>query len=140
VAAAKTSFAGWSACPLRERGKLLIALADAFAARQNEFARLLTEEQGKPLPHAAVEISHSIDVIRYFSSLDLPLKVIKEDEKQKIFRQNTPLGVVAAITPWNFPVVLLLIKDLRPAHSGQHRRFRRRDWQTLQAAEGGSRV
>jgi acyl-CoA reductase-like NAD-dependent aldehyde dehydrogenase len=114
VDAAKASFAVWSGRPLRERGELLLALADAFAARQNEFARLLTEEQGKPLTHAAVEISQSIDVIRYFASLDLPLKVIKEDEKQKIFRQNIPLGVVAAITPWNFPVILLMIK-LAPA-------------------------
>jgi acyl-CoA reductase-like NAD-dependent aldehyde dehydrogenase len=110
VAAAKASFAAWSAQPLRARGDLLIALADAFAARQDEFARLLTEEQGKPLAHAAVEISQSIDLIRYFASLDLPLQVIKEDEKQKIFRQYTPLGVVAAITPWNFPVILLMIK------------------------------
>jgi acyl-CoA reductase-like NAD-dependent aldehyde dehydrogenase len=110
VAAAKASFAAWSARPLRERGKLLVALADAFAACQDDFARLLTEEQGKPLPHAAGEISHSIDVIRYFSSLDLPLQVIKEDEGQKIVRQHTPLGVVAAITPWNFPMVLLMMK------------------------------
>jgi acyl-CoA reductase-like NAD-dependent aldehyde dehydrogenase len=110
VAAAKASFVGWSARPLRERGKLLVALADAFAACQDEFARLLTEEQGKPLPHAAGEISHSIDMIRYFSALDLPLQVIKEDEGQKIFRQHTPLGVVAAITPWNFPVLLLMLK------------------------------
>ena len=110
VAAAKASFAAWSARPLRERGKSLVALADAFAACQDDFARLLTEEQGKPLPHAAGEISHSIDVIRYFSSLDLPLQVIKEDEGQKIVRQHTPLGVVAAITPWNFPMVLLMMK------------------------------
>ena len=110
VAAAKASFAGWSARPLRERGKLLVALADALAACQDDFARLLTEEQGKPLAHAAGEVSHSIDVIRYFSSLDLPLQVIKEDERQKIVRQHTPLGVVAAITPWNFPVILLMMK------------------------------
>jgi acyl-CoA reductase-like NAD-dependent aldehyde dehydrogenase len=110
VAAAKASFAGWSARPLRERGKLLVALADALAACQDDFARLLTEEQGKPLAHAAGEVSHSIDVIRYFSSLDLPLQVIKEDEGQKIVRQHTPLGVVATITPWNFPVILLMMK------------------------------
>jgi acyl-CoA reductase-like NAD-dependent aldehyde dehydrogenase len=110
VAAAKASLAGWSARPLRERGKLLVALADALAACQDDFARLLTEEQGKPLAHAAGEVSHSIDVIRYFSSLDLPLQVIKEDEGQKIVRQHAPLGVVAAITPWNFPVILLMMK------------------------------
>ncbi len=69
-----------------------MTLANAFAARQEEFARLLTEKGGKPLPHAAIEVTRSIDVIRYFASLDLPLKVVKEDEKQKIFQQNAPRG------------------------------------------------
>ena len=110
VAAAKAAFTPWSARPLRERGTLLLALADALAGRQDAFARLLTEEQGKPLPHAAFEVSTSIDFIRYFASLDLPLKLLKEDDTQKIFQQNVPLGVVAAITPWNFPLLLLMTK------------------------------
>jgi acyl-CoA reductase-like NAD-dependent aldehyde dehydrogenase len=110
VAAAKSAFAGWSALALGERGALLLRLADALAAHADTFARLLTEEQGKPLPLAAFEISYSVDFIRYVASLDLPLKLIKEDENQKIFQQNTPLGVVAAITPWNFPMLILMVK------------------------------
>jgi acyl-CoA reductase-like NAD-dependent aldehyde dehydrogenase len=110
IAAAKAAFASWSARPLRDRGALLIALADAFEVRQDAFARLLTEEQGKPLPHAAFEIAQAINLIRYFAALDLPLKLIKENDAHKIFQQNVPLGVVAAITPWNFPVLLLMIK------------------------------
>ena len=110
VAAAKAAFPYWSATPLRKRGVLLVKLAEALAAEQDEFARLLTEEQGKPLPQAIDEIAHSIATIRYFATLDLPLEVVKEDSKQKVIRQRKPLGVVAAITPWNLPMLLLMIK------------------------------
>src|SRR5882672_5790127 len=57
VAAAKTAFPYWSATPLRERGSLLVKLAEALEAEQREFAHLLTEEQGKPLPDALGEIA-----------------------------------------------------------------------------------
>ncbi len=110
VAAAKTAFPNWSAQPLGQRGALLIKLAEALEAEQGEFARLLTEEQGKPLPQALDEIAHSIATLRYFATLDLPLEVLKEDATQKVVRQHKPLGVVAAITPWNLPMLLLMIK------------------------------
>jgi acyl-CoA reductase-like NAD-dependent aldehyde dehydrogenase len=110
VAAAKTAFPTWSAQPLRQRGALLVKLAEALEAEQGEFARLLTEEQGKPLPQALGEIATSIAAIRYFAALDLPPEVLKEDATQKVVRQHKPLGVVAAITPWNFPMLLLIIK------------------------------
>ena len=110
VAAAKAAFPAWAATPLRERAALLVKLADALQTRHGEFARLLTEEQGKPLPNAMGEIARAVGMIRYFASLDLPLKLLKEDATQKVVQQRTPLGVVAAITPWNFPMILLMIK------------------------------
>jgi acyl-CoA reductase-like NAD-dependent aldehyde dehydrogenase len=110
IAAAKAAFPAWSAKPIRERGALLVNLADALEARQDEFARLLTLEQGKPLSEAHWEIDFTIAVIRHYSTLDLPDKVLKEDTRQKIVRQHIPLGVVAAIVPWNFPMLLLAIK------------------------------
>jgi len=110
VAAAKAAFPAWAATPLRERAALLVKLADTLQTRHGEFARLLTEEQGKPLPNAMGEIARAVGVIRYFASLDLPLKLLKEDATQKVVQQRTPLGVVAAITPWNFPMILLMIK------------------------------
>jgi acyl-CoA reductase-like NAD-dependent aldehyde dehydrogenase len=110
VAAATRAFAAWSARPLQERGALLAVLADGLEAAQSQFARLLTEEQGKPLADALGEIALAIAVIRYFARLDLPLEVLKEDATQKVVRQHRPLGVVAAITPWNFQVLLLVIK------------------------------
>src|SRR5262249_19105074 len=82
------------------RGGLLVRLADALEAEQSEFARLLTQEQGKPLPQAQWEIDWAIGTLRYFAALDLPPVVLKEDATQKVVRHHKPLGVVAAITPW----------------------------------------
>jgi acyl-CoA reductase-like NAD-dependent aldehyde dehydrogenase len=110
VSAAKTAFPIWSATPLRQRAALLVKLAEALEAEQGAFARLLTQEQGKPLPQALWEIDWAIGTIRYFATLDLPTEVLKEDATQKVVRLHKPLGVVAAITPWNFPLVLLIFK------------------------------
>ena len=110
IAAAKAAFPGWSAKPIRERGALLVKLADALEARQDEFARLLTLEQGKPLSEAHWEIGFTIAIIRHHATLDLPNETLKEDATRKIVRQYMPLGVVAAIVPWNFPMILLVIK------------------------------
>jgi acyl-CoA reductase-like NAD-dependent aldehyde dehydrogenase len=114
VAAAKTAFATWSSTTLRQRSVLLNKLAEALEAEQGEFARLLTEEQGKPLPQALDEIAGSVGIIRYFATLDLPPTVLKEDATTKVVRQHKPLGVVAAITPWNLPVLLLMV-EVAPA-------------------------
>ncbi len=110
VAAARAAFPDWSATPLRQRAALLVKRAEALEAEQDQVARLLTQEQGKPLPQALDEIARSIATLRYFAALDLPPEVLKEDATQKVVRQHKPLGVVAAITPWNFPVLLLMIK------------------------------
>jgi len=110
IAAAKAAFPIWSAKPIRERGAFLDRLADALEARQDEFARLLTLEQGKPLSEAQWEIGFTIRIIRHHATLDLPNIVLKDDDAQRIVRIFAPLGVVAAIVPWNFPVLLLAIK------------------------------
>jgi acyl-CoA reductase-like NAD-dependent aldehyde dehydrogenase len=118
VAAAKAAFPGWSATPLRKRAALLIKLAEALEAEQDDFASLLTQEQGKPLPQTLFEITYSIAALRYFATLDLPLEVLKEDAAQKVGRQRKALGVVAAITPWNLPMLLLMIKVARALLAG----------------------
>ena len=110
VAAAKAAFPAWSKRPLRERGELINKIADGLMARIDEFARLLTQEQGKPLPMAMWEVGGTAESLRYFASLDLPEKVLRDDADSKIVLQHAPLGVVAAITPWNFPLILLAIK------------------------------
>jgi acyl-CoA reductase-like NAD-dependent aldehyde dehydrogenase len=114
VAAAKKAFPAWSATPIEARREALLKIADALQARAPEFARLLTEEQGKPLAHAAGEIGGAVGLIRAFAAMNLPSKVLRETEQERIVQLHRPLGVVAAITPWNFPMILLVMK-LAPA-------------------------
>jgi acyl-CoA reductase-like NAD-dependent aldehyde dehydrogenase len=114
VAAAKRAFPAWSARPHAERRAALEKLTDAMEARQEEFCTLLTLEQGKPTPQAQFEIGGSVAALRYFGAQELPIELIRETDAEKILEQRTPLGVIAAITPWNFPVILLMLK-LAPA-------------------------
>lgn len=116
VAAAKAAFPLWSKRPFAERRELLQRYAAAIEARKDEFARLLTQEQGKPLGQAMGEMSGAIGVLRAFADMELGPQVLREDAGTKIIRQWSPLGVVAAITPWNFPMLLLMMK-LAPALS-----------------------
>lgn len=110
VAAAKAAFPGWAATPIAERKAALNKIADALEARTEEFARLLTQEQGKPLPEAMGEIQYSAAFFRYFATLDLPQETIEDNENRKVVTQRRPLGVVAAIIPWNFPVMIVAFK------------------------------
>ena len=110
VAAAKRAFPAWSATSIDTRRKALVKIADALQARAPEFARLLTEEQGKPLAHAAGEIGGAVGLIHAFAAMDLPTKVLRETDQERIVQLHMPLGVVAAITPWNFPMILLMMK------------------------------
>lgn len=110
VAAAKRAFPGWSATPFSERRALLERWADAIEARKDEFTRLLTQEQGKPLPQAAYEMEGTLGLLRTFAAMELETEILRDDGVSRIIRQWTPLGVVAAITPWNFPMLLLMMK------------------------------
>ncbi|MBA4091288.1 MAG: aldehyde dehydrogenase [Sphingobium sp.] len=116
VAAAKAAFPSWAGRPFAERRQLLERYADAIDARKDEFARLLTREQGKPLPQAAYEMEGAIGLLRTFAGMELGLEVIRDEGGTRLIRQWSPLGVVAAITPWNFPMLLLMMK-LAPALS-----------------------
>ena len=110
VAAARRVQPAWAAQTMDQRRGVLERLADAFAARADDFARLLTQEQGKPFAEAQYEIGASIAALRAFAAMTLPVEIIKETADTRIVRQHTPLGVVAAITPWNFPMLLLMMK------------------------------
>jgi len=114
IAAAKTAFPAWSKKSIDERKALLTKIVEAFALRIDEFARLSTLESGKPLPLAVREMKGAAASIKNFIKLDLPVETLSEDEKGKILKVRAPLGVVAAITAWNYPMTLLVNK-LPPA-------------------------
>jgi acyl-CoA reductase-like NAD-dependent aldehyde dehydrogenase len=114
VAAAKAAFPAWSRTPIDERAAAVSALADALEARTEEFARLLTQEQGKPLDQATYEVIASVYTLRAFAAMRPEQRVLRQEGSAKVIEHRTPLGVIASITPWNFPVVLLMNK-LGPA-------------------------
>jgi acyl-CoA reductase-like NAD-dependent aldehyde dehydrogenase len=89
-------------------------LADAIDAHAPQLAPLLTQEQGKPLGGAFYELMIASANIRGLAALELADAVLTEDETTRVIRQRLPLGVVAAITPWNFPVIMMVTK-LTPA-------------------------
>jgi len=110
VAAAKAAFPAWSKTPIAERKAALNAIADVIQANAGELARLLTQEQGKPIGDATGEVYGAAAFFRYFTSLDLPVKVIDDSEGRKVEAHRRPLGVIGAIVPWNFPLILMAFK------------------------------
>ncbi len=110
VAAAKKAFPGWSAQPIAARKKVLLEIADAIEKNAGDLARLLTQEQGKPIGDATAEIYGTAAFFKYFTMLDLPVKVIEDSETKRVEAHRKPLGVVGAIIPWNFPMILMAFK------------------------------
>jgi acyl-CoA reductase-like NAD-dependent aldehyde dehydrogenase len=114
VDAAEAAFPAWAATPIEERRAVLLKIADVAAENAQELAAILTSEQGKPLPEATAEILGFAAFTRHFAGMDLPVEVIEDSDRRRVEAHRQPLGVVAAIIPWNFPVILLGFK-LGPA-------------------------
>lgn len=110
VAAAKAAFPEWAARPIETRRALILKFADRLEQCQEDVARLLTQEQGKPLPEAAAEIMYAITFVRQLAVLDVPVKVIEDSDTRYVEQYRRPLGVVGAIIPWNFPVLIASYK------------------------------
>ncbi|KAM0194330.1 hypothetical protein ACHAPI_007091 [Fusarium lateritium] len=110
VDAAKKAFKSWSKVPWEERKKKLFEWADAIEAHKKDFADLLISEQGKPIAQASFEAAGAVAWVRGQASIDLPEEVVEDSETRKIVTRYTPLGVAAAIVPWNFPLMLATAK------------------------------
>jgi acyl-CoA reductase-like NAD-dependent aldehyde dehydrogenase len=106
VAAARRAFRGWAARPLAERQAAVAAMADAIESNADDLARLLTQEQGKPLAEAQGEVGWSVGYLRHYATLSPPTRVIQDDEGGLIELRRRPLGVVVGIVAWNFPLLL----------------------------------
>src|SRR5271154_2865953 len=103
--AAQKAFPSWSK-DINARRKVLQDCAAALQQPPEGLARTLTLEQGKPLDKAAQEIMLTSMWCGYTAMLDLPAEVLMDTPDSKIEIKRKPLGVVAAITPWNYPIML----------------------------------
>jgi acyl-CoA reductase-like NAD-dependent aldehyde dehydrogenase len=110
VAAAKAAFPQWSGTPIETRKKALLAIAEKIQSAASDLARILTQEQGKPLADATGEVYGAAAFFQYFAGIDLPVKTLQEGDGKKIEARRKPLGVIGAIVPWNFPLVLMAFK------------------------------
>ncbi|MCP1469159.1 acyl-CoA reductase-like NAD-dependent aldehyde dehydrogenase [Sphingobium sp. OAS761] len=110
IAAAKRAFPTWRDGGQPRRQELLHKLADAMEARFEDFARLLTQEQGKPLAEAQFEVGGAIAAFRHFGAQVLHPETLVDEPNALVVEHYAPLGVVGCIVPWNFPMILLAIK------------------------------
>ncbi len=110
VDAARAAFPAWAATPIAERKAKLLALGQAVMAQADGFMRLLTQEQGKPHAEAQGEVMGAGYWLMGASQLDLPVTVNEDSAERYSETRHVPLGVVGAISPWNFPMILAMFK------------------------------
>ena len=89
-----------------KRRRTLLEMAETIKAHATEIASLLTHEQGKPIDKAMGEVMGSAIWFQYTASLPIPVETLQDTPESLIQLYRRPLGVVAAITPWNFPLLL----------------------------------
>jgi succinate-semialdehyde dehydrogenase/glutarate-semialdehyde dehydrogenase len=113
IAAAHAALPAWRARTAADRGKLVRAIGETMVARADDLARLLTSEQGKPLAEARGEIIYAASFFEWFAEEGKRAygEVIPTDDpRRRLFVQKEPVGVTAAITPWNFPSAMITRK------------------------------
>jgi acyl-CoA reductase-like NAD-dependent aldehyde dehydrogenase len=110
VSAAKAAYPSWSALPDSQRQVACAALAGKLAEHAEDIARILTLEQGKPLAGlgSRYEMGGAQAWAGYTAGLSLPVKVLQDDASGRVELHRKSIGVVASITPWNWPVMIAI--------------------------------
>jgi len=117
LADAHTAFAGWRQLTAKARGACLSEMARLLDRRKHEVARLLSSENGKPLAQSLAEVAISVDHLQWFAEEGRRAygRVIPPQAPAKHnLVIKTPIGVVGAISPWNFPL-MLSVRKVAPA-------------------------
>ena len=113
IEAARAAFPAWAAMTAKDRGTLLRRWFDLMMAHQDDLAAIMTAEQGKPLAESKGEIAYAASFIDWFAEEGKRvygdvIPTPQSDKRLVVLRQ--PIGVVAAITPWNFPAAMITRK------------------------------
>ena len=115
--AAEAAFPSWRGRTAKERGALLHRVADQLKERRDEIARTITLENGKPLAQSKGEVDMSEDHLRWFAEEarhSYGRTIPQQVQGKRHLTVKTPIGVVGAIAPWNFPLVLS-VRKVAPA-------------------------
>ncbi|KFL32835.1 succinate-semialdehyde dehydrogenase [Devosia riboflavina] len=111
--AAATAFQSWRQTTAAQRSTVLRKWAELMLANQDELARLLTAEQGKPLSEAKGEVAYAAGFLTWFADEGRRAHggvVPSHRADARIVVMKEPVGVVAAVTPWNFPLAMITRK------------------------------
>jgi lactaldehyde dehydrogenase/glycolaldehyde dehydrogenase len=117
VSAARDSQKAWARLPACERAEYLLKLAALLKTKAGEMGKIISAEQGKPLWHSTGEAGAAAEIIDYHAGWARRIEgeiIPSDDRDENIFIYKEPLGVVACILPWNFPV-FVLARKLAPA-------------------------
>src|SRR5688572_25631715 len=113
IAAAERAQPAWRARTAQERALILRRYSDLMLERQDELARLLTSEQGKPLAEARAEIAYAASFFEWFGEEAKRVygdTIPAQQADRRIVVLREPIGVTAGITPWNFPAAMITRK------------------------------
>ena len=117
LSAAHAAFPRWRGLTAKERGAMLLRVADELKRRQGEIACTITMENGKPLAQSKGEVAMAEDHLRWFAEEGKRTYgrwIPQQDSRKRNLSIKSPIGVVGAIAPWNFPLVLA-VRKVAPA-------------------------
>ena len=117
IEAAERAYPAWRATPAPKRGQLLYRVQRRMEARRRELAEVLTREEGKTLVESAGEVQRAINVVEFYAGEGRRLlgeTIPSELPNNFCYTIREPIGPLALITPWNFPVAIPIWK-LAPA-------------------------
>ena len=113
ISAAHHAFAGWAATTAYRRADILMEAWRLMNERAEELAHLMTTEQGKPLKASRFEVGYAADFLRWFAEEARRITgewLPSSRPDQRFLSVRSPVGVVAAVTPWNYPISMLTRK------------------------------
>lgn len=113
IAAANAAWAGWRNKTAKERSIILRKWFDMLMANQDDLGRIMTAEQGKPLPEAKGEVAYGASFVEWFAEEAKRVNgetLPQFDNNRRLMVLKQPIGVCAAITPWNFPLAMITRK------------------------------
>jgi len=113
IAAANAAWGPWRAKTAKERSIILRKWYDLLMAHQDDLGRIMTAEQGKPLPEAKGEVAYGASFVEWFAEEAKRVNgetLPQFDNNRRLMVLKQPIGVCAAITPWNFPLAMITRK------------------------------
>ncbi len=113
IAAANAAWPAWKAKTAKERSIILRKWFDLLMANQDDLGRIMTAEQGKPLPEAKGEVAYGASFVEWFAEEAKRVNgetLPQFDNNRRLMVLKQPIGVCAAITPWNFPLAMITRK------------------------------